>query len=180
MQIVTRDLVNTFSCKVTKFSHVDQIIDRLENTPVNVRCELLSLGNKVLNLADEVEPIEVQKRRKVIFTGKQLLAIHGYRFYNEDMTEAINLYLRSRNSYRALREILVLPCRNTICDYFGKQGLSRGAQECERTVLNEGQNDCFRTFDEIHVKPGLQYQGKYVLGNALNTTESTQLTKLLV
>ena len=41
-----------------------------------------------MNLADEVE---VQKRRKVTFTGKQLLAIDGNRFYNEDMTEAINL-----------------------------------------------------------------------------------------
>ena len=46
MKIVTRDLINTFSCKVTKFSHVDQIIDRLENTPVNHRCELRSLGDK--------------------------------------------------------------------------------------------------------------------------------------
>ena len=92
-------------------------------------------------------------------TGKQFLAINGNCFYYEDMTEAINLYLRSRNSYRALREILVLPCCNIICDYFGKQGLSGGAQECERTVkvfsaLNEGQKDCFVTFDEIHIKPG--------------------------
>ena len=148
MKIVTGDLVNMFSCKVTKFSHVDQIIDRLENTPVNVRCELRFLEENVLNLADEVEQIEVQKRRKVTFTGKLLLAIDGNRFYNKEMTEAINLYLRSRNSYK---EILVLPCRNTICDYFGKQGLSGGAQECERTVkvfsaLNEGQKDCFVTF----------------------------------
>ena len=115
-------------------------------------------------MADEVEPIEVQKWRNIVFNGKQLLAIDSNHFYNEDMTESINLYLRSRNSYRAFREILVLPCRNAICDYFGKQGLSGSAQKCERTVrkvffaLNEGQKDCFITFDEIHVKPGLQYQ----------------------
>ena len=27
------------------------------------------------------------------------------------------------------------------------------------------------SFDEIHIKPGLQYQGKYVLGNAQNKSE---------
>ena len=41
--------------------------------------------------------------------------------------------------------------------------------------LNDGQKDCFLSFDEIHVKPGLQYQGKYVLGNAQNTTEPIRL-----
>ena len=37
--------------------------------------------------------------------------------------------------------------------------------------LNDGQKDCFLSFDEIHLKSGLQYQGKYVLGNPQNTTE---------
>lgn len=91
------------------------------------------------------------------------------------MAEAINLYLRSRNSYRALWELLVLPCCNTICDYFGKNGIAGGIKECERTLkkvfssLNHGQKNCFISFDEIHIKPGLQYQGKYVFSNAQNT-----------
>ena len=90
------------------------------------------------------------------------------------MAEVINLYLRSRNSYRAFREVLV--CHNTIRDYFGKNGLAGGAKECERTIknvfcsLNDGHRDCFISFGEIHIKPGLQYQGKYALGNAQNTT----------
>ena len=90
------------------------------------------------------------------------------------MTEARNLYLRSGNTYRALRELLVLPCRNTIYEYFGKIGLAGSLDECERTVhtvfdsLNEGQKTCFISFGEIHIKPGLHYQGKYILGNALN------------
>lgn len=36
----------------------------------------------------------------------------------DNMFEAINLYLRSRNSYRVLREILVLSCPNTVPDDF--------------------------------------------------------------
>ena len=35
------------------------------------------------------------------------------------------------------------------------------------------------SFDEIHIKPGLQYQGKYVLGNAQNTTEATPANTML-
>ena len=35
--------------------------------------------------------------------------------------------------------------------------------------LNDGQKHCFISFDEIHIKPGFQYQGKYVFGNAQNT-----------
>ena len=33
------------------------------------------------------------------------------------------------------------------------------------------QKRIFLSFDEIHIKPGLQYQGKYVLGNAQNKSE---------
>ena len=82
------------------------------------------------------------------------------------MTEAINLYL--------LRELLILPCRNTIYEYFEKIGLACSLDECKRTVhtvfdsLNEGQKTRFISFHEIHIKPGLHYQGKYILGNALN------------
>ena len=47
---------------MTRFSEVDKIIDRLENTPVNVHCELRSLGDKVLNLADEIDDTDVQRR----------------------------------------------------------------------------------------------------------------------
>ena len=83
------------------------------------------------------------------------------------------------------RGILVLPSRNTICNYFGKHGLAGGAIECERTInnvflsLHDGQKDCFVSFDEIHIKPGLQYQGKYVLGYAQNTEEPVPANTIL-
>ena len=89
------------------------------------------------------------------------------------MAHAVNLYLRSRNTYTTLRELLVLPCPNTIRDYFGMQGIAGSLIECERTLsnafpcFNEGQKCCFISFDEMHIMPGLQYQGKF--GNALNT-----------
>ena len=183
MKVLTRDLINGFFSTVMKYSQIDMIIDRLKSTPVNVRYELSSLGNQVLNLADEVDVTD--GRRQINFTGKQLLAFDRNRYSEDDMADAINLYLRSRNSYRALRDILHLPSRNTICDYFGKNGLAGGETECIRTInnvfsaLNEGQKDCFISFDEIHIKPGLQYQGKYVLGNAQNKTEPTPAKTML-
>ena len=102
------------------------------------------------------------------------------------MTEAINLYLRSRNSYRALSELLVLPTRKTIFDYFEKLGQAGSLDECVKTVkkiflsLNEGQRKSFISFDEIHIKPGLHYQGKYVLGEAVNQDSHCPATKFLV
>ena len=54
-----------------------------------------------------------ERRHKVTFTGNQLLAFQGNRYSQEDMLEVINLYL-TRNSYRAFREILVLP---PMCHY---------------------------------------------------------------
>ena len=131
-------------------------------------------------MVDEFEvddTLDLQKRRQIGFIGKQLLASDSKRYSTDNMADAIHLYLRSRNSYRALRKMLVLPCRNTVRDYFGKRGLVGGSNECKRTVhndfstFNDGQKDCYISFDEIHVKPGLQFQGKYVLGNALNTNE---------
>ena len=99
------------------------------------------------------------------------------RYSAESMNECHKiLYLRSRSSYRALRELLYLPCRNTINEYIGKLGLVGSLDEYNRMVkksilktLNEGQRKLFLfSFDEIHIKPVLHYQGKYILGNTLN------------
>ena len=172
-KISTRDLVNGFTNAVDKFSQIDAIINRLKETPINIKTELSNLGAKVLDLKNEIDSED--ERRQVFFIGKQLMLFNRHRFTSDDMAEAINLYLRSRNSFRALRELLILPSHNTICDYFGKIGIAGSDKECERTLkkvfsnLNDGQKHCFISFDEIHIKPGFQYQGKYVFGNAQNT-----------
>ena len=181
-----RDLINGFSNTLDKFSQVDDIITRLCDTPKDTLTELRYIGNNILRLSDEEND---SKRRKLTFIGKQLISLtvgkHGKRYTAESMTDAINLYLRSRSSYRALRELLDLPHRNTIYEYFGKLGLAGSLDECERTVkrvfesLNEGERNCFITFGEIHIKPGLYYQGRYVLGDALNQDSPCPATTML-
>ena len=57
--------------------------------------------------------------------------------------------------------MLMLPSRDTICKDFGKDGLAGATIKHERMIknvfqsLNDGQKDCFISFDEIHIKPGL-------------------------
>ena len=134
---------------------------------------------------DEDDSWDAHKRHRIAFVGKQLLTLDSRLFSTDNMADAINLYPRSRSSYRALREQLLLPSRNTILNYFGRLGLPGGFEECEKTLqnvfstLDENQKTCFISFDEIHIKPGLHYQGKYVLGNALNKETPCPVTTIL-
>ena len=159
-KLAIRDLINGFLNTLTHYSQIDAIVERLEITPLDYRSELHYAGWSVLNLCDELDGDfnwDTKKRRQVKFIGMQILAFDQKEYSADNMADAINLYLRSRNTYRALRELLVLPSRNTICDYFGKCGLVGGLKECERTLrnvfssFNEGQKDCFISFDEIHI-----------------------------
>ena len=105
--------------------------------------------------------------------GKQLIVHDRRQYYSDNMKDAVNLFLRSRCAYKELRELLILPCRNTITSYFGKLGLPGELEECRKTIakvfneFNDGEK-CYITVDEIHVKPGLRYQSKQVIGNAVN------------
>ena len=91
-----------------KYFQVDAIVTRLRDTPKDIQTELRYIGNNILSLSNEESD---KKTTKTFFHWK---ANYGKRYSAESMTDAINLYLRSRSSYRALRELLDLPCRNTI------------------------------------------------------------------
>ena len=110
MKIATRDLINGFTNTPRRYSQIDKIIHRLQSTSINIRSELVFLGKKVLELVNEIESeeeTELQKCRQISFIGKQLLLFNCHRYSSHDMAEAINSYLRNRNSYRAFREVLV-------------------------------------------------------------------------
>ena len=172
MKIAIRDIIDGFSNRVSKYPQIDAIIARLIAKPVDIHTDLRFMANNILNTCDNVE--DAQEQRKLTFIGKQLLAVNtkpqGRRYSPGSMMEAMNLYLRSRSTYRALRDLLVLPSRNIIYEYFGRMGLAGSLEDSDKTVksvfesLNEGQRNCFISFDEIHIKPGLRYQGKYVPG----------------
>ena len=90
-----------------------------------------------------------------------------------NMKDAVNLFLRCRCTYKALRELFILPCRNTITSYFGNLGLPRELEECKTPLQKYLMNsmpvkNVVISLGEIHVKPGLRYQSKQVIGNAVN------------
>ena len=91
----------------------------------------------------------------MILHGKE----SGGRKYNaNDIRDAREIFLRSRNAYRALRNYLILPCDTTLKSCFGKLGSTGNSEVCTSSVGNiffelAGQeNYCFITADEIYVK----------------------------
>ena len=71
------------------------------------------------------------------------------------MSDAINLFLRSRNAYKALRSLLVLPCVKTIHSFFSKFGSAGNENERVQAVsdvfasLEEQEKCVFISADEI-------------------------------
>ena len=59
---------------------------------------------------------------------------HGNRYSSYTMKESINIFLRSRNSYRAIRELVVLRHEKTIKSYFGKLGSPGSLSECASVI----------------------------------------------
>ena len=96
-----RDLLHGFSCTVTRYSAIDNVLDRLRNTPVNVGVELKYLESKVLELTIELESIDV-RHRQITFTGKQLMALSRGklklpRINLYDLSQYYYAFFKSRN-----------------------------------------------------------------------------------
>ena len=129
-KIPTRDIIKGFSAKLERFSQIDKILNRLEDTPLDIKHELRACGAKILDLANEIDDDEKYsgQKRRMTFTAKQIILLQRRSYTTDDMLEAINLYLRSRSSYKSLRELLVLPSPNTVREYFGKHGSHRWCQ----------------------------------------------------
>ena len=53
-KIVTRDIISGFTNQLTRYSHIGEILDRLENTPLDIRSELRACGAKILDLANQI------------------------------------------------------------------------------------------------------------------------------
>ena len=193
-----RDLVNGFSLILQRYySQLDNIIERLDNMPLDLKSEMKDAGERLVKLSDDLDEDYDgvsgdsgggihSKRKKLAFLGKQVQSLNKNTYSTSDMIEAMNLYLRSRSSYRELRKKLNLPCRNTLYKFFGNIGIPGGLKECGRTLdevfksLNNGQKQCFLSFDEISVKASINYQGKYIMGNSFNKAEDPATSMLAV
>ena len=175
-KVAIRDLVEGFHITVQKYSHIDNVVDRMKmkESDFDPQAEIRAVGEEVFRISDDITVEEIEswseeKQRQLQFIGRQLLALGTRNYSVENMKDAIDLYLRSRSSYNALRKLLVLPNRNTLLNYFGKLGVAGAEEECSSTIkkvfsaLSERQKSCFLSFDEIHIKPGYSLQGRFRL-----------------
>ena len=75
----------------------------------------------LINSAAPSDPItdDPRKLKQIHFLSRQLTMhgtkLHGHRFGPSDIRDALELFLRSRNAYNALRrEYLILPADQTL------------------------------------------------------------------
>ena len=93
-KIPIRDLIDGFSNKISKFSQIDAIIDRLKSTLVELGSILVAIGKDIVVMSLHFED---SRKRQLSFIGKQLMVLdvkpQGRRFSPEHMMQAIVIYL---------------------------------------------------------------------------------------
>lgn len=181
-------LLPSFQHKVTSLSQINAIVEKVKNADIDIHSEIKEKGNELLSLSNKSDDVI---RHKLNFICAQLSAHalpgqHQGKSYDAYLiSESVNLYLRSRNAYRALRSILVLPHEKTLRSFFGKFGSAGSAGECVQAVidvfstLNHQQKLTFISADEIYVKPAIRYRGGNVIGYAQNHDSPTPAKTVL-
>ena len=178
-----------FAAKLQRFSKLDLIIEKLEMFDMHLSTELQSIGEQVFALLPRNDLSE-QKKTQLDFIGSQILLQtydpNGRRYSPSIMKQAIVLFLRSRNCYSSIRDILALPSAKTLTKYFGCLGDPGSNEECKRTIdsvfseLNGMQKFCKVLIDEMHIKPAIRYQGCHIIGNAVDEPEKAARTILAI
>ena len=176
--IPVRNLISYKNNKLEQYSQLKAVLDHLDMIPIDIDNELKHAGQRLLELS--INEISDEKKKKSIeFLCDQLL-LHGTNRarYNDDaIRNAMNLFLRSRNAYKALRQLLILPSDKTLRGYFGKLGSSGSAEECKLVVqrifdpLEDNKTFCYITADEIYVKPSIRYRANHIIGFAVDQEE---------
>ena len=112
-KVAVRDILG-FSAKLQKYTELDAIILRLNNSKVDLKAEVSNFVKFLIEICDTVDNTE--KLVKIRFLCEQLKLTlskkHGERYTGYIMKESMNLFLKSRNAYNSLRELLILPHKN--------------------------------------------------------------------
>ena len=138
-KVSVRDLLG-FSAKLERYSQLDSIITRMGSAKADLITELLNFGKFINEISEESDNFV---KIRVLCLCEQLELIkslkHSERYSGYLMKESMNIsehFLKSRNAYNSLRELLVLPYKNTIMSYFGKLGSTQSIQNYTSVVMN--------------------------------------------
>lgn len=183
-KVSVRELLG-FSAKLEKYAQLDSIITKMCCAKADLKSEVSNFSKFINEISEDSG---TENSAKVRFLCEQLQLIeskkHGERYSGFLMKESINIFLKSRNAYNSLRELLVLPHKNTIMSYFGQLGSNQSIQDCTSVVMNvisklSGvEKHCKILCDEIHIKPGVQYQGGHIIGFSDDEPEKAAKTIL--
>ena len=107
-------LLHSFQHKITPFSQISQILEKVETSSTDIHSELKAAGKNLSSLRDKaIDDDDTRKKLEFICTRLSTHSLpgqhQGKQYSPFLLSEAANLYLRSRNAYRALRLILILP-----------------------------------------------------------------------
>ena len=180
-EISLKQILKGYQYKLAYYSQVNKIITKLESASTDFRAEVKALTGELMKLCTQDDTLNDASTKKLEFICSQLKAHtttrqhQGKKYDVYLISEAVNLFLRSRNAYRALRTILILPCENTVRSFFGKFGTAGSEQECIQVVSdvfssldNEWDKHVFISADEIYVTPTIRLRANHVLGYAQN------------
>ena len=155
-------------------------------------CQMRTLFSKqnfvVWQMFSQHSDASDETKHRVTFLASQVF-LSSYksngRWYTPfDIKVAIDIFLRSRNSYSALRQTVIVPHPNTIKLLFGKietPGSINEGKEVMQSVfseLNEKQRYCKFLVDEMHIRPAIRYQGNHVIGFSVD--EPTKAAKTIL
>lgn len=176
-----RDVITGFDWRLSKYSEIDKVIEKVSSFPIDIHNELTQLSETLTELCNDSDDIDEQVKEKILFLLEQVkmccVGSKGRRYSGQLIQSAVELMLRSRNCYRSLLNFLSLPNIKTLKSYFGKLGSPESIEVCKEVIssvfakLDGLERYCFITADEIHVKPSVQFQKDQIIGFAVDCEE---------
>ena len=183
--VPTRHLGGKLAAKLETYNLLKSIIKTMDNLEPNLNAELKSCSKylRELNLSstDDTDDASCNRINQMEYV---VVKQHGIQYNTNTMRDSIKLYIRSRNCYNAVRDLTILPHKDTVKLYCGKLGSPRSIEECSTVIgnvfssLNGLEKHCKILVGVIHIKPGARYQGGHIIGYAEDA--STKLAKIVL
>lgn len=178
-----RDLLG-FSHRLTKWSQLDEIINRTRHAAPDVKTELDGLLAKLDMLLENSDELEQSHEFLLEQFRLSLLAPHGRRYSPQLTSYAVQLFLSSRHAYRVISDYLALPSPRTLYQHISRICDIGQESECEKTIASAMttfsglQKWCILLFDEMYIKPSIRYRGGHLLGQA--TDDSSEVARTIL
>ena len=112
--------VPSFQYKLTLYSQLCKILEKVETSTVNIQSVMKVVGEELMSLCQRTtdgnkKKIELICKQLIVHSSLEIIEVRNT---IHTLSDDINFFLRSRNAYKALRSLLVLPCVKTIHSFF--------------------------------------------------------------